>query len=198
VVWRILARYVNSGKSLDAILKSSKERLTRIGGIMKSLLVLALAAIFLIPLAGRVTAAPAVEAVPGKNTRLPFKGTMQSNETYSKAFYTQFVAANGSGEATELGKFTATYQMEVNLLDMSVSESVSLAGTNGDSLQATAVGQVFEDRTPGMFKIIEIYTITGGTGRFADASGTLTMSRLLSMEAGIASSTFEGYILLPP
>ena len=164
---------------------------------MKSLLVLALAAIFLIPLAGRVTAAPAVEAAPGRPTRLLFKCTMQSNETYSKAFYTQFVTANGSGESTELGKFTATYEMESNLLDMSVSESVYFAGANGDSLRATAVGQAFEDRTPGMFKIIEIYTITGGTGRFEGASGTLTMNRLLSMEAGIASSTFEGYILLP-
>jgi hypothetical protein len=164
---------------------------------MKSLLILALASIFLIPLAGRVTAAPAVEAAPGKTTRLLFKGAMQSNETYSSAFYTQFVTATGSGEATELGKFTATYQMEANLLDMSVSETVSFVGTNGGSLQATAVGQAFEDRTPSMFKIVEIYTITGGTGRLADASGTLTMNRLLSMEAGIASSTFEGYILLP-
>jgi hypothetical protein len=128
---------------------------------MKSLLILALAAIFLIPLAGRVTAAPAVEAASGRPTRLPFKGTMQSNETYSKAFYTQFVTANGSGEATELGKFTVTYQMEANLQDMSISESISLAGANGDSLPATAVGQAFEDRTPGVFKLVEIYTITG-------------------------------------
>jgi len=164
---------------------------------MKSLLVLALAAIFLIPLAGRVTAAPAVEAAPAKTTRVPFKGTMQSHETYSKAFYTQFVTANGFGEATELGKFTATYEMESNLLDMSVSESVYFAGANGDSLRATAVGQAFEDRTPGMFKIIEIYSITGGTGRFEGASGTFTLHRLLSIDAGVASSSFEGYILLP-
>jgi hypothetical protein len=165
---------------------------------MKSLLVLALAAIFLIPLAGRVTAAPAVEGVPGKTTRLPFKGMMQSNETYSTAFYTMFVTANGSGDANELGRFTVNYQMEANLRDMSVSESVTFAGKNGDSLQASAVGQAFEDRTPGMFKVVEIYTITGGTGRFKDAGGTLTMNRLLSIEAGIASSSFEGYILLPP
>jgi hypothetical protein len=87
--------------------------------------------------------------------------------------------------------------MEANLLDMSVSESVSFAGKNGDSLQATAVGQAFEDRTPGMFKVVEIYTITDGTGQFAGASGTFTLNRLLSIDAGLASSTFEGYILLP-
>jgi hypothetical protein len=164
---------------------------------MKSLLVLALASVFLIPLAGRVTAAPAVESSPVRPTRLLFKGMLQSNETYSTAFYTQFVTANGSGEATELGKFTATYQMEANLLDMSVSESVAFTGENGDSLEATAAGQAFEDRTPGMFKIIEIYTITGGTGRFASASGTFTMNRLVSITVGVASGHFEGYILLP-
>ena len=164
---------------------------------MKSLLVFALALVFLVPLAGKVTAAPAIEAAPGRPTRLPIKGTLQSNETYSTAFYTQFVTANGSGEATELGQFTATYQMEANLLDMSVSEVVSFTGTNGDGLQATAVGQAFEDRTPGMFKIIEIYTITGGTGRFAGASGTFTMNRLVSITVGVASGTFEGYVILP-
>jgi len=164
---------------------------------MKSLLVFALALVFLVPLARTASAAPAAETAPGRPTRLPFKGTLQSNETYSTAFYTQFVTANGSGEATELGQFTATYQMEAKLLDMSVSESVAFTGENGDGLQATAVGQAFEDRTPGMFKIIEIYTITGGTGRFAGASGTFTMNRLVSITVGVASGHFEGYILLP-
>ena len=171
---------------------------------MKSLLVFALALVFLIPLAQKtVFAAPAMSASAApsnttKTTRLPFKGTMQSNETYSTAFYTMFVTANGSGEANELGRFTASYEMEANLRDMSVSETVYFAGRNGDSLQAKAVGQAVEDRTPGMFTVVEIYTITGGTGRFDGASGTLTMNRLLSIEAGIASSSFEGYILLPP
>lgn len=163
---------------------------------MKSLLVLALAAIFLIPLAGRVTAAPAADTSPLQTARLHFKGTMQSNETYSTAFYTMFVTAKGAGDADQLGQFTASYETEANLLDMSVRESVSLTGKNGDSLKASAVGQAVEDRTPGMFKIVEIYTITGGTGRFEGASGTFTLNRLLSRDVGIASSTFEGYILL--
>jgi hypothetical protein len=164
---------------------------------MKTLLVLALALVFLIPLGQTAFAAPETSAAPGKPTRLYFKGTMQSKETYSTAFHTLFVTANGSGEATELGRFTASYQMEANLMDMSVIESVSFTGAYGDSLQASAVGQAIEDRTPGMFKVVEIYTITGGSGRFEGATGTLTLNRLLSFDAGVASSTFEGYILLP-
>lgn len=164
---------------------------------MKTLLVFALALVFLIPLGKTALAAPETNATSAKPIRLHFKGTMQSNETYSTAFHTLFVTANGSGEATELGKFTASYQMEANLMDMSVIETVSFTGTSGDTLEANAVGQAIEDRTPGMFKVVEIYTITGGTGRFAGASGTLTLNRLLSFTAGIASSTFEGYILIP-
>ena len=164
---------------------------------MKSLLVFALALMFLIPLGRTAMAAPEVSTAPTKTVRMHFKGTMQSNETYSNAFHAMFVTASGSGEAAELGRFTASYQMEANLLDMSLSESVSFAGANGDSLQATAVGQAIEDRTPGMFNIVEIYTITDGTGRFAGASGTFTLKRLVSITVGLASSTFEGYLIIP-
>ena len=166
---------------------------------MKSLLVVALALVLLIPLGQTAFAAPETDVAPPQNpaSRLSFKGTMQSNETYSTAFYTLFVTAKGSGEATVLGPFTASYQMEANLLDMSVIESLSITGTNGDSLQAKAVGQAMEDRTPGMFKVVEIYTVTGGTGRFAGATGTLTLNRLVSFTVGVASNTFEGYILIP-
>jgi hypothetical protein len=46
-------------------------------------------------------------------------------------------------------------------------------------------------------KIIEIYTITEGTGRFAGAKGTFTLKCLVSRTVGVASSTFEGYLLMP-
>ena len=165
---------------------------------MKSLLVFALALIFLIPLARTVFAAPAGDVVSAKTTRLSFKGTIQSNETYSTVFPAMYVTANGSGESTQLGPFTVSYHIEQNLLDLSQTESVDFAGTNGDSLQAKGVGQAIEDRTPGMFNVVEIYTITGGTGRFTGASGTFTLKRLVSITVGIASATFEGYILIPP
>ena len=164
---------------------------------MKSLLVFAMAAMFLIPLGRTAMAAPEAIPAPTKTSRMHFKGTMQSSEIYSNAFHTMFVSANGSGEANVLERFTASYQMEANLVDMSLSESISFAGANGDSLQATAVGQAIEDRTPGMFNIVEIYTITDGTGRFAGATGTFTLKRLVSITVGLASSTFEGYLIIP-
>lgn len=163
---------------------------------MKSLLVFAIAMIFLIPLARTVTAVPTVKAAETM-TRVPFKGTLESTEIYGNSPRTLSVSANGSGNATQIGQFTIRYQSEVNLLDLSSIETALLMGTNGDSLQARGTGQVNGDRTPGMFNLVEIYTITGGTGRFAGASGTLTLNRLISITTGATSSTFEGYILIP-
>jgi hypothetical protein len=164
---------------------------------MKSLLVFALALVFFIPLARTAVAAPAENPATLKATRLLFKGTLQSKETYSTVSPTMYVTGNGAGEATQLGPFTVSYHVEQNLLDLSGIESAHFAGANGDSLQAKGVGQAIEDRTPGMYNVIEIYTITGGTGRLSGASGTFTLKRLVSVTAGVATSTFEGYILLP-
>jgi hypothetical protein len=164
---------------------------------MKSLLVVALALIFLIPLARTVFAAPAANVVPAEITRLPFKGTMQSTETYSNVYPTMIVTATGSGEATQIGRFAVTYQIEWNLLDLSTTETAHFVTPNGDSLQAKAVGQATEDRTPGMYNVIAVYTITGGTGRFADANGTFILKRLMSLTTGVTASTLEGTILFP-
>ena len=59
-------------------------------------------------------------------------------------------------------------------------------GSNGDSLHAEAVGQATENRTPGMLNVVDIYKITGGTGRFSGASGTITLNRLVSVTTGAA------------
>jgi hypothetical protein len=164
---------------------------------MKSLFVFVRSLGFLRPLARTGLPAPIVTPAPQKTTRLPFKGTLQSNESYRTVFPTLFVTATGSGEATMLGQITVHYQTKVNLSDLSHSGSVSLAGIDGDSLLAKGAGQAIEDRTPGMFSVVEIYTITGGTGRFARASGTLTLKRLVRVKAGITSGSFEGYIVVP-
>jgi hypothetical protein len=194
-IWKISASYVNSGKPVNAILMSSKVQV--FGGTMKNLLVFALALILLIPLAKTAFAAPASNVLPAQATRVAFQGTMQSDESYSTVSATRFVTGNGSGESNQLGRFTVSYHVEENLHDLSGIDSIHLEAANGDSLQAKGVGQAIEDRTRGMYNVVGIYTITGGSGRFAGASGTFTLKRLVSVTVGIASSTFEGYILIP-
>lgn len=167
---------------------------------MKNLLVLAIALLFLLPLTRRAFAAPTPESTPNATaqmTRFALQGTVQSTETYVTVFPTMSVTATGSGNATQLGSFTISYQVEISLLDLSSVESAQFMGANGDSLRAEAVGQAVENRTPGMLNVIDIYKITSGTGRFTGASGTFTLNRLVSVTTGAANSTFEGYLLLP-
>lgn len=164
---------------------------------MKQLLVFVIGLIFLIPLARTAFAAPAANVAPAQLTHIPFQGTMQSMENYSNVSPTLFVTATGSGDATQIGRFAVGYKSEWNLVDLSATETAYFVTPEGNSFQAKAVGQAIEDRTPGMYNVIAIYTITGGMGRFEGASGTFTLKRLVSLTTGATSSTFEGTILIP-
>jgi hypothetical protein len=163
---------------------------------MKRLFILAIALIVLIPLGRTAFAAPAGK-VTTQFARLPIKGTMQSTEAYDLKFMTMAVNANGSGTATQIGQFTIAYQGQVDFSDLSTTESARLTASNGDRIDLTGVGQATQNATPSIFNIVQIYKITGGTGQYADASGTITLNRIINIASGLTSSTFEGYILVP-
>jgi len=172
---------------------------------MKQLFVFAFALIFLIPMARTAFAAPdpqspqAPPAIPSQPqmTRLSVRGIVHSTEVYSTAFPTMLVTASGWGDVSELRSFTNYYETDTDLLDLSASESAQFVGTDGNSMQVKGLGQASQDQTPGMFQVVEIYTITGRTGRFKDASGTLTLKRVVNYATGSTAGTLDGYILIP-
>lgn len=131
--------------------------------------------------------------------RLEFRGNMQAMETAVAVFPIVSVTAAGTGNSTQFGQFNVAYQVEINLMDLSVTESAQLTGVNGYTLSLEAIGQATDNQTPGMTQLTEIYKITGGTGQFTGANGTITLNRTASntMTTRTATGTFEGYILLP-
>jgi len=162
---------------------------------MKRLFIFAIAVIVLIPLARTTLTASAGKAAT-QFRRLPISGTMQSTEAYDLKFMTMSVNANGSGTATPVGPFTIAYQGKVDFSDLSTTESARLTASNGDRINLTGVGQATQSTTPSIFNIVQIYKVTGGTGQYAEAGGTITLNRIINIASGLTSAKFDGYILV--
>lgn len=155
--------------------------------IMQSILGLQMIAMFL-------TAALAGPAA-AKN-QVPFHGSVQGVEIDEVQGTALLVDGSGTGIATHLGRFTVTWEATVNLLDGSGIGSFHFIAANGDSIFTEDLGQAESTGTPGVLHIVEINTITGGTGQFEGATGSFILERLLD-PTGFTSGSFRGIITSP-
>lgn len=150
------------------------------------------ASMLLIVLASTVFAAPTA-----LGQQLLLKGSLQDTETQQVVFPTIFVYGTGSGNATQLGLYTISYHAQLNIPTLSATTSATLVAADGSSLFGEGTGQGTPTATPGIVSIVETYTITGGTGRFAGASGNFTVERVINRATLLSSGTISGTILLP-
>jgi hypothetical protein len=123
---------------------------------------------------------------------LPFKGTYEGLETVLTVPSHHHLDATGN--ATHLGQFTVRADWTVTTAG-AIETSSTWTAANGDELftRFTRLG-VF---VPPTATFTETHPVTGGTGRFAAASGTFTVvqTRGLSMPYN-NSATFDGTISL--
>jgi hypothetical protein len=138
-----------------------------------------------------VSLASVVSAVAAET---PFKGKVNAVETVEVVFPTLSVTRDGTGTATYLGKFTEHITLQVNIPTSHATGAATFTAANGDTLTATVDGQGTPTTTPGVVSIVEVYTITGGTGRFADATGSFTLESTLDQTTGVSTGTFSGAI----
>src|ERR1700739_5726 len=100
---------------------------------------------------------------------VPFTGYLQGQENDTVVGNPPqeiLVDGNVSGLATYLGKFTLHYKVTVTLPASSSIGSAQLVAANGDVIFSSIVGQaVAVPDTPDLERIVEYYTINGGTGR---------------------------------
>jgi hypothetical protein len=83
--------------------------------------------------------------------------------------------------------------MQINLPTRHSMGAATFTAANGDTLTATVEGQA-TPASPGVLSIVEVYSITGGTGRFADATGSFTLHSTANQATGVSSGTFSGAI----
>jgi hypothetical protein len=155
--------------------------------IVKTVLYLQMTALLL-------TAALAGPAAAAKG--VPFHGTIQGIEIADVQFPKLFVEGSGSGRATHLGRFTMTYELEVDLLTHETFGSSVFTAANGDSLTTDITGLGTPTENPDVHSIVEVHTITGGTGRFAGATGSFIRKYLLNPVTGVTSGSFDGTIVI--
>jgi hypothetical protein len=125
--------------------------------------------------------------------QVPFRGTFEAIEYTSGGAFPLFVQSlSGKGHATHLGRFTVTSELHINVLTLVGSGVFTLTAANGDTLFGTITG--LATVVEGIAYIQETHTITGGTGRFADATGTFVAGRVLVDATGMSASSFDGTI----
>lgn len=151
------------------------------------------------------TAAP-VQTQAQSGTQLPFRGSYKGETTGAvncpPTCPPTLLTVSGShtGEATHLGRFTATSVDEVNLASTASTGTFRFTAANGDQLLTETTGSEDEFIPPNISRVTLIATIVGGTGRFAAATGTFTLrfTGTIDFASGTSSQTgsFDGYINL--
>jgi hypothetical protein len=130
--------------------------------------------------------------------QVPFKGRLEGDVTVTPLAPPRLqVDVEATGKATHLGQFTLDIPHVVNAAYGTAIGSYEFTAANGDKLYATFTGIATPTATPGVLYIEETATITGGTGRFAGATGIFVSERLYDRIAGTTIGSFEGTISRP-
>jgi hypothetical protein len=129
---------------------------------------------------------------------VPFRGSIEGFETSVVEFPSVFVDGSASGNATHLGRFTMTYELEVDIATPPPFDTIGssvFTAANGDCLFSDIVGLGTPTADPNVLSVREEHTITGGTNRFAGATGSFIRTYSLFRDTGATSGSFEGTIV---
>jgi hypothetical protein len=104
----------------------------------------------------------------------------------------------GTGYATQLGNYRShSRECFDPATGVVTGGSFTLTAANGDAIFGTYSGQVSPGRDPYVIAYDDPGLITGGTGRFAHASGIVTQSGLANLETGEYEGTLTGSVSSP-
>jgi hypothetical protein len=143
-------------------------------------------------LAGLLVARPVAAA-----EQVPFNGSLEGLVTRSGTPPIISVNVTAAGTASYLGRFALGIPHSVNVVTRTATGDYLFVAANGDTLTATFTGASTPTEDPTVLAIVETATITGGSGRFAGATGTFTSERLYDTVTGTTVGSFDGTISSP-
>ncbi len=128
----------------------------------------------------------------------PFQihGSFKSLETHINQGGPTIVDLDGVGHASVLGHY-AVHEVATIAPDDSASGTADFLTASGDHIFTTSNNQVTPNEDFTGLNIVETHTITGGTGRFAGATGTITIERFIDLATLLSEGTITGTISLP-
>ena len=130
--------------------------------------------------------------------QVPFTGSLEGVVSITPIdAQSSFVRINGTGNASHLGLFTVDIPHIVNRQARTGIGTYTFTAANGDTLNAEFAGLATPTAIPTVLSIVEIGSITGGTGRFADAIGRFIVTRSFDVVTGLTTGSFEGTISSP-
>jgi hypothetical protein len=137
---------------------------------------------------------PAEPAIAGAN--VPFKGSDVGT------FGVPGVCGDGSlnvviggeGTATHIGRYSYEASECFNPETGVFGGMPTFTSANGDELWGNYTGQVAPTSDPDVITYTETLTITGGSGRFAGASGELQVEGVANLATGDYQQSLRGWI----
>ena len=154
-----------------------------------------------------VPATPVMADQPTEAGLVPFSAT------YSGTYQAQVVPPHviitdtgGKGQATHLGTFELTNRILVNLARGPVEGcpvpgttevfTATLTGADGDDIVLEGTGHGCQT-SPTTVSVVDTVEVTGGTGRFEGATGSITVRTAVNQAARSEVIDFEGVISRP-
>jgi len=135
---------------------------------------------------------------------VPFRAAISETFTINPACFPARLCGDiiGSGQASHLGKITESATI-VSYLSTPLgggcfpeTRTTTLTAANGDELTLVAAGTNCAT-SPTTVVASDAYTVTGGTGRFAGASGGGTVSATVDLATSTAVVTLSGTLSAP-
>ena len=138
----------------------------------------------------------ALAAPVGAEPPVAFRAkTSVSDTNVGGAFPVFQQVVSGDGEGTHFGRFSVHFEWQVNVVTLNGVGTFTLTWADGSTLFGTATATSIV--VDGMAYIAETCVITGGTGRFEEATGVIVGGRVLTIATNLSSASYEGTIQLP-